>query len=224
MEKTAVNYIEFYNDENVLFEKIGPEFRQGMDPSVMHFEALLAWKSDRPGDTHWMRLMKICGGTMENAVAALCADIRSAKDHKTRLEVLIRKWEFKLPTAVTILTVFYPEFFTMYDERTRRQTDTKNWSQRTSFTPDLWEHYCEFKDKIVALAPYGLSLRDADRYVMGKDTYEARERKLARIARGEGKPRKKRKRQKANANATDVDASIPNDLRERFERSVDLTL
>jgi hypothetical protein len=106
--------------------------------------------------------------------------------------VLIGKWLFALPTAATILTVFYPEFFTMYDERTRRQTSTMDWSQRT-FTPALWKHYCEFKDKIVALAPPGLTLRDADRYVMGKDTYESRERKLARIAHGEGKQRPKRK-------------------------------
>jgi hypothetical protein len=170
MNNQAVNYVDFYDDERLLFEKVGPEFQRGIDPSVMHFETLLAWKSDRPGDAHWMRLMKVCSGTMENAVAALCDDIRSAEGHKARLEVLFRKWKFKLPTAVTILTVFYPEFFTMYDERTRRQTDTKNWSQRTSFTDDLWEHYCQFKDKIFALAPPGSTLRDADRYVMGKDT------------------------------------------------------
>jgi len=200
MENEAVNYIEFYDDEKLLFEKVGPEFLRGIDPSAMQFETLLGWKSERPGDAHWMRLMNICGGTMEDAVAAICADIRSAEDHKGRLKVLIRKWQFALPTAVTILTVFYPEFFTMYDVRTRHQTGTENWSGRT-FTPALWEHYCEFKDKIVALAPPGLSLRDADRYVMGKDTYEAREKKLARIACGEGKPRQKRKPKKANGTA-----------------------
>jgi hypothetical protein len=198
MGNGAVNYIEFYDDENLLFEKVGPEFLRGVDPSVMHFETLLGWKSERPGDAHWMRLMKICDGTMEDAVAAICTDIRSAADDKARLEVLIRKWLFYLPTAATILTVLYPEVFTMYDKRTRNQTGTKDWSQHT-FTPALWEHYCEFKDKIVALVPPGLSLRDADRYVMGKDTYEAREKKLARIARGEGKPRQKRKPQKRAA-------------------------
>jgi hypothetical protein len=105
--------------------------------------------------------------------------------------------------------VFYPEVFTMYDKRTRNQTGTKDWSGRT-FTPALWNHYCEFKDRIVALATPGLSLRDGDRYVMGKDTYEAREKKLARIARGEGKPRQQRKPNKANGAATGVerDANI----------------
>ena len=199
MENEAVNYIEFYDAEKLLFEKVGPEFRRGIDPSVMHFETLLGWKSERPGDAHWMRLMKICGGTMEDAVTAICADIRSAADDKARLEVLIRKWLFYLPTAATILTVFYPEVFTMYDKRTRNQTGTNDWSRRRKFTPALWEHYREFKAKIVALAPPGLSLRDADRYVMGKDTSESRESKLARIARGEGKPRQKRKPQKRAA-------------------------
>jgi hypothetical protein len=133
---------------------------------------------------------------MEDAVAAICADIRSAADDKARLEVLMRKWQFYLPTAVTILVVFYPKLFTMYDVRTRNQTTTEDWSQR-SFTDALWKHYCEFKDKVVALARLGWELRDADRYVMGKDIYESREKKLARIARGEGKPRKKRKPKKA---------------------------
>ena len=145
MENEAVNYIDFYDAENLLFEKVGPEFRQGIDPSVMHFETLLGWKSERPGDAHWLRLIKICGRTMQDAVAAICADITSAADDKARLEVLMRKWQFYLPTAVTILVVFYPEFFTMYDVRTRNQTMTEDWSQR-SFTDALWKHYCEFKD------------------------------------------------------------------------------
>jgi hypothetical protein len=51
----------------------------------MYFETLLGWKSERPGDAHWMRLMKISGGTMEDVVAAICADIRSAADDKARL-------------------------------------------------------------------------------------------------------------------------------------------
>lgn len=166
-ENKPVNYIGFYDDEKLLFETVGPQFRRGIDPSVMHFETLLAFKSERPGDAHWMRLIKICGGTMEDAVAAICADIRSAADEKARLEVLMRKWQFYLPTAVTILAVFYPEFFTMYDVRTRNQTTTEDWSQR-SFTDALWKHYCEFKDKVVALAPLGWELRDADRYVNGQ--------------------------------------------------------
>jgi len=204
-ENKPVNYIEFYDAEKLLFEKVAPEFRQGIDPSVMHFETLLGWKSERPGDAHWMRLTRISGGTMEDAVAAICADIRSAEDHSARLKVLIRKWQFALPTAATILTVFYPEFFTMYDVRTRRQTNTEDWSQRT-FTPALWEHYCEFKAKIVALAPPDLPLRDADRYVMGKDTYESREKKLARIARGEGRPRRKRNKTDGTAALAPRDA------------------
>jgi hypothetical protein len=207
MENQPVNYIDFYDAENLLFEKVGPEFRQGIDPSAIYFQTLLGWKSERPGDAHWMRLMKISGGTMEDAVAAICADIRSAADDKARLAVLMRKWQFYLPTAVTILVVLYPEFFTMYDVRTRNQTTTEDWSQR-NFTDALWKHYCDFKDKVVALAPLGWELRDADRYVMGKDIYESREKKLARIARGEGKPRQKRKRQNANANETGVDASV----------------
>jgi hypothetical protein len=200
-----MDYIEFYDAEKLLFDKVGPEFQRGINPSVMHFETLLGWKSERPGDAHWMRLMKTCGGTMEDAVAAICADIRSAADDQARLKVLIRKWQFALPTAVTILTVFYPEFFTMYDERTRRQTGTKDWSHRT-FTPALWEHYREFKEKIIALAPPGVTLRDADRYVMGKDTYELRAKKLARIARGEGKPRPKRKKENGTAALAPRDA------------------
>jgi hypothetical protein len=197
----AVNYIEFYDAEKLLFEKVGPEFRQGIDPSVMHFETLLAWKSVRPGDAHWLRLTALCGGTVEDAVAALCADIRSAADHKARLAVLMSKWQFYLPTAATILVVFYPEFFTMYDVRTRNQTGTEDWSQR-SFTDALWQHYLDFKDKVVALTPDLLKLRDRDRYVMGKDIYEAREKKLARIAHGEGKRRPNRR--KANASAATI--------------------
>jgi hypothetical protein len=92
-------------------------------------------------------------------------------------------------------------------KRTQIKTHQKGWSQR-NFTDALWKHYCDFKDKVVALTPPGLSLRDADRYLMGKDIYEAQEKKLTRIAGGEGKPRQKRKQHNANANETGADASV----------------
>jgi len=43
----AVNYVDFYDDERLLFEKVGPEFQRGIDPSVITSKR--SWLGNRIG-------------------------------------------------------------------------------------------------------------------------------------------------------------------------------
>jgi hypothetical protein len=58
----------------------------------------LIWKAERAKNHHKKRLTKIAG-SFENAVHQIASELHKSTSHKHRLEVLIDKWGFALPTA-----------------------------------------------------------------------------------------------------------------------------
>ena len=74
--------------------------------------------------------------------------------------------------ASAILTVLYPEEFTVYDVRVCDSLgDCHKLSNVTDFEK-LWHGYVEFKSKVSQAVPDELSLRDKDRYLWGKSFHE----------------------------------------------------
>jgi hypothetical protein len=74
--------------------------------------------------------------------------------------------------ASAILTVLYPDDFTVYDYRLCEQLgDFYNLATRSNFE-DVWSGYETLLDRIRAATPDGLSLRDRDRYLWGKSAHE----------------------------------------------------
>lgn len=81
--------------------------------------------------------------------------------------MLKENWGFRLPTATAILTVLYPEEFTIYDVRVRHQLNQTVYESKDF--EKLWKSYVGFIECLRHATPEGLSLRDKDRYLWGKD-------------------------------------------------------
>src|SRR5256885_518897 len=82
----------------------------------------------------------------------------------------MKDWKFALPMASSILSVCYPEDFTVYDYRVRELLgDFPDLNNLTDFEK-IWAGYNEYKARVSQLAPAGLHLRDQDRYLWGKST------------------------------------------------------
>lgn len=61
--------------------------------------------------------MKISGRSYRVAVSMLSHDLSKARSPEARLQVLMAGWKFRLPAATAILSVFYPDEFSVYDYR-----------------------------------------------------------------------------------------------------------
>ena len=77
-----------------------------------------------------------------------------------------------LPMATGILTVLYPEDFTVYDVRVCDVLGDFHKLKHRKFSPKLWDCYEEFVDKVRAATPQEPSLRDKDRYLWGRSFFE----------------------------------------------------
>ena len=163
-----VDPIGYYSPETLIFPAIAQSFADDgtLDPIVLYL--ILDWKAPRARRRHRSRLARIAG-SFENAVNEIAADVRAATAPEERLGALLTKWGFRLPTASAILTVLYPDMFTVYDVRVCNALRAFHKLGGITWSPKTWREYQRFIGAVRDAAPQGLSLRDCDRWLWGRD-------------------------------------------------------
>jgi hypothetical protein len=108
--------IAYYSPETLMFPAIAQTFvdKGILDPMALYL--ILDWKAPRARTRHRDRLAEIAG-SFNAAVNDIAADLYAASGPEQQLGLLLTKWGFRLPTASAILTVLYPNIFTIYDIR-----------------------------------------------------------------------------------------------------------
>ena len=171
---TAPDLLAYYSPEAHLFPALAQSFAK---TGQLHPEALyliLDWKAPRARTRHLRRLTGLAGG-FENAVSEIASDLRKAVAPDQCLGVLMTKpkWGFLLPTASAILTVLYPETFTIYDRRVCKALGGFDRLANMKWSIELWREYQRFVLAVRSAARPGLSLRDCDRWLWGEDKRRA---------------------------------------------------
>jgi len=84
---------------------------------------------------------------LDEAVGSLTREIHAADDHEKRLKIPMDIRGVGLPMATAILTVLYPDYFTVYDTRVRNQLGGfSNLGARSIST--IWEDYEELRQAV----------------------------------------------------------------------------
>ena len=167
--------LDYYNPEmSGLFAALATRFAQTGKLDPAEFNLILDLKAPRARTRHVHRLAKEAGGSFAAAVSQIAADLRDAKEPQQRLERLMSKWHFLLPTASAILAVLYPETFTVYDARACDELcacgkDDFHKLCYWQWSSCLWTEYQRFTDAVWAAAPLGLSLCNCDRTLLGRN-------------------------------------------------------
>lgn len=165
---TATDYAKYHDLEGYLFGEVSQRFRSEQAVSAFDFFCIVIWKANRSKSKVASRLLAQEYPDLNEAVGALVHEIAIATDAKARLAVLIDKWRFRLPMASAILTVLYPEEFTVYDVRVCNVLgDFKDAQHKTKFDA-LWNRYAQYVEKVKKEVPEKPNLRDKDRYLWGK--------------------------------------------------------
>ena len=166
MDKT--DYRKFYYVERYLLNEVRPRFQKTGELDPADFYSILTLKAARAKNYHKKRLTKQ-GHSFGNAVREIASDLHRSINCQHRLKVLMDKWRFSLPTASHILTILYPHAFTVYDWRVCKEVrcNYKRWHSRR-FSDALWSHYECFKQAVIKETPAHLSLRDKDRFLIGR--------------------------------------------------------
>ena len=112
----GTNFLQYYDLEGYLFKVVSTRYSQNKTLKAFDFFCIVIWKANRAKSKVAERLLAHGNSQpiLETAVDSLLTAISEAKDQRTRLSVLIEGWGFRLPMASAILTVLYPEDFTVY--------------------------------------------------------------------------------------------------------------
>lgn len=177
-KENCVDYLSYYDLEKYLFETVSPRFHENWCLCAFDFFLIVNWKSPRPRRMIRNGLRERGQTNLENAVRDLTRKIYLADDHQTRLEILIDQPGIGLAMATAVLTVLYPEEFTVYDRRVCESlVDDVSQAHVRAFrnlgnrgTGTVWKGYVDFREAVRnnKKAPQHLSLRDKDRWLWAK--------------------------------------------------------
>jgi hypothetical protein len=170
-KEEALDFREYYQLESYLFDKVRVQFAKQGYLTAFDFFCIVIWKANRAKSKMAKKLLEGTNVSLDAAVGALTYGIAKQKTAKDRLGLL---WNagFRLPMASAILTVLYPDEFTMYDTRVCGILGGFHNLDNLSDFEDVWQSYQDFKRKVVESTPAELTLRDKDRYLWGKSFYE----------------------------------------------------
>jgi hypothetical protein len=173
--KAEPDFQQFYDLESYLFDAVRSHFEKHGELSAFDFFCIVIWKANRAKSKIAKRL-KIRYKDLDTAVRELARGLVQQSTPKERLLYLVKEWEFRLPIASAVLTVLYPDEFTIYDTRVCDALkeicgkDFHNLSNPTN--PDsLWTKYENFRQQVEESAP-GPTLRHKDCYLWGRSFYK----------------------------------------------------
>lgn len=179
-----MDYLDFYHLETYLFGEVTQQFEEQHFLGAFDLFCIVIWKSNRSKSYAARRLIKQSETEdLEQAARQLTKGIAGLPNARERLKYVWGYWGFRLPTACAILTVLYPDEFTMYDQRVCGQLTEYDNFYRLDWLSNfdtLWEGYQKFIAAVKQETPNGLSLRDKDRWLLGRSFHDQLKGDIAR--------------------------------------------
>lgn len=171
-----INYEKFYDLESYLFKDVSKFFQLNGYISGVQFYCILIWKAERAKFKNARKILKKEGSkSFDENVKTLTREIHGAKSDLDRIKILFA-WDFWLATASAILTVLYPQRFTIYDFRVVEHEELKIFKNLDSEKSERnAERYLEFIEAVKALKleKEFKDLRSKDRYLWGRSRYNS---------------------------------------------------
>jgi hypothetical protein len=166
-EKNVNDFLIYYGLEEYLFEKVRPRFHRQHYIDAFDFFSIVIWKANRAKSKIAKRLLKKKNGgkSLNESVRKISAAIYKTPNSEEKLKILIDEG-FLLPMVSAILTVLYPDDFTIYDWRVCESLN--GFSSLSAGKKNLWRDYSSFVEAVKKNTPKRLSLREKDRYLWAK--------------------------------------------------------
>lgn len=175
-----MDYLSYYDLEKYLFNYVQVKFHKDGFLTAFDFFSIIIWKANRAKSKIAKRLLDKHGSkNLDDIVRELSEQLSEAEDPQERLLILMSKeWGFLLPMASAILTVLWPEEFTVYDVRVCEQLKINNKVNinygyiNNLGAEKVWEEYTKYRNAVREAVTEVNSLRDKDRYLWGKSAAE----------------------------------------------------
>jgi hypothetical protein len=164
-----LNYLQIYDLEAYLLNTVHDRFHTQGYLTAFDFFCIIIWKANRSKSKIANRLLERANtNSLETAVRKLTHGLFLQSTAKDRQKYLFMDWHLWLPMASAILTILFPEEFTVYDKRVCDTLGDFQYLYNLWDFKKLWTGYLNFREAVIRSTPDELSLRDRDRYLWAK--------------------------------------------------------
>ncbi len=168
-----MDYSRYYNLEHYLFQDVTKKFNDNGFIEAFDFFCIIIWKTNRAKSKIAKKLIKL---SKTDDLDIICRDLTSkiyiTKSKEEKLKILLDNWNFRLPMASAILTVLYPDDFTVYDYRVCEILGKYQKLIYKVNSDNIIKGYFSYKEDVNQEVREKSKLRDKDRYLWGKSFYE----------------------------------------------------
>jgi len=165
------DYLSYYNLETYLFNTIHARFHKEQKLDSFDLFSIIIWKANRSKSKLARRLIQKAG-SLDAAAEQLTKALYSEKSNEDRLSLALKVWGFRLPMASAILTVLWPDDFTVFDIRVCQELSLLQLGDFSNLgnliVKNLWPRYCAYCEAVKKAVPQYSSLRDKDRFLWGQ--------------------------------------------------------
>jgi hypothetical protein len=181
--------LDCYDPEHRVFPALPDKIKSGVGLSKRDILLILKWKTGRLKDAHSQTITNVRMHRINEAVA-------KAKNAKLdALQSLEKVYGIGLATATAILTVCYPDEFTIIDTRVlgqlklwpKRLVDKRGRQEKAEYVTTDWtsaEYLDEYLPKVIEFRKRkGYTLRNADRALWGLSVNNRIEQIISKSAR-----------------------------------------
>jgi hypothetical protein len=156
---------------------VSKRFHKEHSLGAFDFFSIVIWKANRAKSQIAHKLLNRVPriSNLESVCRRLTRDLYKSPNPESRLLLLMKEWNFALPMASAILSVCWPDDFTVYDYRVCDALERKGLGKFHHLNNlvrfgRIWEGYSDFKKKVSQATPKGLSVREQDRYLWGESS------------------------------------------------------
>lgn len=162
--------LKLYNIENYILTDVKDFFLKNGYLNTFDFFCIIIWKANRAKSKIANRLLKY-NSNLDESVKDLTSKIYIANTEKQKLNILLVEFGFRLPIASAILSLLYPEKFTVFDIRVCDTFPEYKGIDNLKFE-NLWVKYYQYIESVRKYGELEISLRDKDRLLWGKSFQE----------------------------------------------------
>jgi hypothetical protein len=164
----AEDYLRYYDLEHYLFTEVSRRFQRKHSLGAFDLFSIIIWKANRAKSRVASRLKAKHAESLELASRRLTSGAWDCSNDASRLVYLRCDWGLGLPMTSAILSVCWPERFTVYDYRVCEELGRFETLNNVTHRERLWEGYELFRAAVVEASPKGLTLRECDRFLWGR--------------------------------------------------------
>ena len=155
-----------------LFNEVSRKYQEQGYIYAFDFFCIIIWKANRAKTNRFKKITKIAKSYDLNKICEeITVNLYDIKANEEKLRYLIEHWQFGIPMASAILSVLFPDDFTVYDVRVcqilKKHGNLINKTNIEGIITGYFEYVKDVIDKI----PKKKTLRDKDVFLWGESFF-----------------------------------------------------